>query len=222
MNDLNEGKVIKLIGYMMLCFFAWITYFNFQGVFIKVIELFETLPLWWYLLMMLLFAIAVVWSINLGEEEISHLEEENMRDRQLMSQHERCLRLLQYEVGEIPDFQFSFYCADLLRMLHYKEVKVKNYQSIQAKNQEGIPVYVRCLTKETGESVEEKDLTALIQSMERNRIPLGLVMTLSPVPLEVRQVARKYHILCLDQQALKEMISYVTQEGVEMLALDLI
>ena len=80
---------------------------------------------------------------------------------------------------------------------------------------------MRCLIKETGESVEEKDLTALIQSMERNRIPLGLVMTLSPVPLEVRQVARKHHILCLDQQALKEMISYVTQEGVEMLALDL-
>lgn len=222
MNDLNEGKVIKLIGYIMLCFFAWVTYFNFQGVFIKIIELFETLPLWWYLLMMLLFALAVVWSINLGEEEISHLEEETQKDRQLIVHRERCLRLLQYEVGEIPDFQFSFYCADLLRMLHYKEVRVKNYQSIRAKNQDGVFVYVKCLMKEAGESVEEKDLTSLIQSMERNRIPLGLVMTLSPVPLEVLNVARKHQILCLDHQALKELISYVTREGVEMLALDLI
>ena len=45
MNDLNEGKVLKLMSYIMLGLFAWVTYFNFQGVFIRTVELFESLPL---------------------------------------------------------------------------------------------------------------------------------------------------------------------------------
>ena len=69
MNDLNEGKVLKLMSYIMLGLFAWVTYFNFQEVFIRMVELFESLPMWWYLLVLVLFAVSVVWSFSRGEDE---------------------------------------------------------------------------------------------------------------------------------------------------------
>lgn len=159
MNDLNEGKVLKLMSYIMLGLFAWVTYFNFQGVFIRMVELFESLPMWWYLLVLVLFAVSVVWSISRGEEEIHQIEEEMNQAKQSLVRSERCLRLLQYEVKDIPAFQFSFYCADLLRMLDYQEVRVKNYKFIRAINEVGEKVYIECLVKEAGESVNKDDLS---------------------------------------------------------------
>ncbi|MCI8702126.1 MAG: restriction endonuclease [Turicibacter sp.] len=222
MNDLNEGKVLKLMSYIMLGLFAWVTYFNFQGVFIRMVELFESLPMWWYLLVLVLFAVSVVWSISRGEEEIHQIEEEMNQAKQSLVRSERCLRLLQYEVKDIPTFQFSFYCADLLRMLDYQEVRVKNYKFIRAINEVGEKVYIGCFVKEAGESVNKDDLSPLLHTMKRDDVFRGLIMTIAPLSPEVRELAKKYHILCLDDQAIQEIISFVTREGAEMLEMDFV
>ncbi|MEE0881078.1 MAG: hypothetical protein UIL36_05680 [Turicibacter sp.] len=68
MKDLNEGKVQQWMGLIMLSSFAWVTYFNFQGFFLKMVDSFMLLPFWWFLLILPLFAMSIVWSISLGED----------------------------------------------------------------------------------------------------------------------------------------------------------
>ena len=70
MKDLNEGKVQQWMGLIMLSSFGWVTYFNFQGFFLKMLDSFMLLPFWWFLLVLPLFAMSIVWSISLGEDEI--------------------------------------------------------------------------------------------------------------------------------------------------------
>ena len=44
MKDLNEGKVQQWMGYIMIGCFCWITYFNFQVFFLKIVQLLQNIP----------------------------------------------------------------------------------------------------------------------------------------------------------------------------------
>ncbi|MBQ4164360.1 MAG: hypothetical protein IJD87_04700, partial [Turicibacter sp.] len=124
MKDLNEGKVQHWMGVIMLSSFAWVTYFNFQGFFLKIVDSFMLLPFWWFLLVLPLFAMSIVWSISLGEDEIKELERNVQKNQRNMIRRERYFRLMHTDIEQISSIQFYYYCADVLKLLNYKGVKI--------------------------------------------------------------------------------------------------
>ena len=124
MKDLNSGKVQQWLGLIMLSSFGWVTYFNFQGFFLKMVDSFMLLPFWWFLLILPLFAMSIVWSISLGEDEIKELERNVQKNQRNMIKRERYFRLIHTDIEQISSTQFYYYCADILKLLNYKEVKI--------------------------------------------------------------------------------------------------
>ena len=213
MKDWNESKVHQWLAYIMIGSFCWITYFNFQGFFSKVVDLFATLPFWWFLIVLPIFAVSIVWSINLSEEEIQSLEEENQKTQQLMLKRERCIRLLHYEIDQIPPLQFVYYCSDLLRLLDYKEVRVIKNRRISALSSDGRRVYIECQCKDVTQMIEQKMLERFKLAMTDDHVQDGIFITTSSFsPLAV-EWAEATNITCIDKQTLSQLILSATNSS---------
>lgn len=217
MKDLNEGKVQQWMGYIMIGCFCWITYFNFQGFFMKIVEMFAALPFWWFLIVLPLFAMSVVWSIGLGEQEIKALEEQVQKNQQMMAQRERCLRLIHYDVQQIPPLQFEYYCADLLRLLGYQEVKVTKSKRISALTSEGNRVYIECKYKNLDPYIEQDTLENFHLAMVHDEISEGLFITTSSFSQSALEWVKDFKITCIDGNTLSELILFATRESWEQL-----
>lgn len=217
MKDLNEGKVQQWMGYIMIGCFCWITYFNFQGFFMKIVDMFAALPFWWFLIVLPLFAMSVVWSISLGEQEIKALEEQVQKNQKVMIQRERCLRLIHYDVQQISPIQFEYYCADLLRLLGYQEVKVMKSRRISAWTSDGNRVYIECRQKKSDDSVEQDLLENLHSEMVQDEVNEGIFITTSSFSPLALEWVKDCKMTCIDGNALSELILFVTRESREQL-----
>ena len=217
MKDLNEGKVQQWLGYMMSGCFCWITYFNFQGFFRGIVDMFAALPFWWFLIVLPLFAMSVVWSISLGEQEIKALEEQVQKNQQMMAQRERCLRLIHYDVQQIPPLQFEYYCADLLRLLGYQEVKVTKSKRISALTSEGNRVYIGCKQKKSDDLIEQHMLENFHSVMIRDEVSEGIFITTSSFSQQAIEWVKECNITCIDGNTLSELILFATRESREQL-----
>ncbi len=219
MKDLNEGKVQQWMGLIMIGSFCWVTYFNFQGFFFKVVSMFTALPFWWVLIVLPLFAMAVVWSISLGECEIKELEQQVQKNKRTMVRGERCLRLIHYDIQQIPHLQFYYYCTDLLRLLDYKEVKVvcDEVKDIIAINPSGEIIYIKCFTGNNQHCINQKIIEDFHQAMTADEVTQGLFLTTASFSISTLELANRYHIKCMDGKDLNELIEFVTREGKEQL-----
>lgn len=217
MKDLNEGKVQQWLGYIMIGCFCWITYFNFQGFFLKVVDIFAALPFWWFLIVLPLFAMSVIWSISLDEQEIKALEEQVKNNQRMMAQRERCLRLIHYDVQQVSPIQFGFYCADLLRLLSYEEVKVTKTNRIRALTPEGNRIYIECKYDNLDHFLEQETIENLHSTMVQDEVNEGIVITNSFFSQVALEWAKECNIICIDRNALSDLILFATREGRESL-----
>lgn len=217
MKDLNEGKVQQWMGYIMIGCFCWVTYFNFQGFFRGIVDMFASLPFWWFLIVLPLFAMSVVWSISLGEQEIKALEEQVQKNQQMMAQRERCLRLIHYDVRQISPLQFEYYCADLLRLLGYQEVKVMNPKRISAMTSDGNRMYIECQPKKSDHLIEQHMLENLHSVMVHDKVSQGIFITTASFSQSALEWVKDCNITCIDGNTLSELILFATRESREQL-----
>lgn len=217
MKDLNEGKVQQWMSYIMIGCFCWITYFNFQGFFMKIVDMFTALPFWWFLIVLPLFAMSVIWSISLGEQEIKALEEQVQKNQKVMAQRERCLRLIHYDVQQISQLQFEYYCADLLRLLGYQEVKVTKSRRISARTSDGNCVYIECRQKQSDDPVEQDLLEKLHSAMVHDEVNEGIFITTSSFSPLALEWVKDYKMTCIDGHTLSELNLFATRESREQL-----
>lgn len=214
MKDLTANKVQQWMSLIMIGCFCWVTYFNFQGFFLKMIEMFVALPLWWFLIVLPLFAMAVIWSISLGEREIKELEKQVQKNQKVMTRRERCLRLIHYDIKQIPYAQFNYYCADVLRLLGYHEVRVicNGAKDMIALNPNGDQVYIKCVATKEEQFISQSMIEDFYANMLSDKISQGLFMTtVSFSPSAVKR-AQECQIKCMDGQDLNELILLVTRE----------
>ncbi|MDO4925581.1 MAG: restriction endonuclease [Turicibacter sp.] len=227
MKDLNENKVERWLSLIMICCFAWVTYFYFQNFFIGIVEAFAALPFWWFLMVLPLFAMSVVWSINLGEYEIKELEKKVRNNQKVMTERERCLRLMHYNIQQIPPIQFVAYCADLLRLLEYGDVKIDRLASnvgkgIRAITPLGNQVYIECQHHMFKQVINEEMIQTLYAAMLENDIKEGLFITASSFTPAAIDWAKAHQIKCVDGQALNELVMFATREGREQLTKEIL
>lgn len=213
MKELNEEKVGRWLGYIMIGCFCWMTYFNFQVFFLNVVDMFASLPLWWFLIVLPLFAMSVVWSISLGEEEIKELEEQIQENQQIMAHRERCLRLIHYEIQQIPPLQFVYYCSDLLRLLGYQEVKFMKDRRMSAFTMDGNLIYVECQCKNLDQYIEQERIEKLQLAMSDDDVSEGMFITTSSFSQEAIERAKASNIICVDKGSLSELILFATRES---------
>lgn len=204
MKDLNEGKVQQWMGLIMLSSFGWVTYFNFQGFFLKMVDSFMLLPFWWFLLILPLFAMSIVWSISLGEDEIKELERNVQKNQRNMIRRERYFRLMHTDIEQISSTQFYYYCADILKLLNYKEVKIvdeKEKDIIVFDINEDI-VYIKC----SSIVVDKQLIEAFHDTLIKDNINQGILMIASTFREDELELAKSYHIKCIDKNDLTELI----------------
>ena len=204
MKDLNSGKVQQWLGLIMLSSFAWVTYFNFQGFFLKMVDSFMLLPFWWFLLVLPLFAMAIVWSISLGEDEIKQLERNVQKNQRNMIRRERYFRLMHTDIEQISSIQFYYYCVDVLKLLNYKEVKIvdEKGKNIIALDTNQDRVHIKCLSKIVDKQLIEEFHDTLI----KDNITQGILMTETIFREDEFQLAKSYNIKCIDKSDLNELI----------------
>ena len=204
MKDLNEGKVQQWMGLIMLSSFGWVTYFNFQGFFLKMVDSFMLLPFWWFLLILPLFAMSIVWSISLGEDEIKELERNVQKNQRNMIKRERYFRLIHTDIEQISSTQFYYYCADILKLLNYQAVKIideKEKDIIAFDTAQNI-VYIKCSSK----IVDKQLIEAFHDTLIKDNITQGILMTSTTFRADELQLARSYNIKYIDKSNLNELI----------------
>ena len=204
MKDLNEGKVQQWMGLIMLSSFAWVTYFNFQGFFLKMVDSFMLLPFWWFLLILPLFAMSIVWSISLGEDEIKELERNVQKNQRNMIKRERYFRLIHTDIEQISSTQFYYYCADILKLLNYQAVKIvdEKEKDIIAFDTAQNMVYIKCLS----EIVDKQLIEAFHDTLVKDSINQGILMTSTTFRADELQLVKSYHIKCIDKTDFTELI----------------
>ena len=204
MKDLNEGKVQQWMGLIMLSSFGWVTYFNFQGFFLKMVDSFMLLPFWWFLLILPLFAMSIVWSISLGEDEIKELERNVQKNQRNMIKRERYFRLIHTDIEQISSTQFYYYCADILKLLNYQAVKIvdEKEKDIIAFDTAQNMVYIKCLS----EIVDKQLIEAFHDTLVKDSINQGILMTSTTFRADELQLVKSYHIKCIDKTDFTELI----------------
>lgn len=204
MNDLNEGKIQQWMGIIMLSLFAWVTYFNFQGFFIKIVEAFIALPFWWFLLILPLFSISILWSINLGEDEIKELKRNVEKNQRKMIRRERYFRLVHTDIEQLSSTQFHYYCTDILKLTDYQEIKIvaEKEKDIIAFNKSKEMVYIKCLSKVVDKALIEEFHDVLI----KDNITQGILITSTAIKADELQLAKSYNISCIDKNDLKMLV----------------
>ena len=204
MKDLNEGKVQQWMGLIMLSSFGWVTYFNFQGFFLKMVDSFMLLPFWWFLLILPLFAMSIVWSISLGEDEIKELERNVQKNQRNMIKRERYFRLIHTDIEQISSTQFYYYCADILKLLNYQAVKIideKEKDIIAFDTAQNI-VYIKCLS----EIVDKQLIEEFHDILMKDNITQGILMISTTFRADELQLVKSYHIKCIDKTDFTELI----------------
>ena len=218
MKDLNENKVEHWLGVIIMGCFAWATYFHFQRFFIKFVEAFANLPLWWFLIVFPLFAMSVVWAINLEDSQMKELETNIRYNQKIMTDYERCLRLMHYDIKQVPSIQFRAYCADLLRLMQYKDVRIdqiglSDERGISAITPSGNKSYIVCQHNRLDEVITEEMIQGLHEVMLTSDIKEGLFITTTSFTSAALDLAKDYQINCIDGEGLDELIILAIREA---------
>lgn len=206
MNESQE-RVNKQLFWIIVSSFLFITLISFQSFFITLLRAIILIPNWWFLIIIPLFGISVIYSINRGEEEIRVAEAELFDKQQQIIEIERQFRLIKSDLMTLSRFQFTYYCNDLLKVLGYKDIRVKDdLSAITAKNKEQQYVYIACFHHQDYPVIDE----TLIQQFEcvKSHHPnfKGLIMTSIDFTEEALKFAKEYQIECYNGMAISKLV----------------
>ena len=212
MNSSQE-RVNRQIFYMMVGSFILVTLINFQSFFIGIIRYFCLLPSWWLLIVLPLFGMAVVYSINRGEYEIKMAEEELLGKQQRIIEIERQFRLIKSDLFTLSPIQFTYYCADLLRALGYQEVKVHTKQCrIRGINPDGEQLCVFCIHIVEKLQLDEQLIELLKDRLVDEGIEKGLIMTTSDFTSDALACAKQNEMECYNGAAISKLVWLAVEE----------
>lgn len=206
MNESQE-RVNKQIFWMIVASFLFVTIICFQSFFIGMLKAISLIPSWWLLIIMPSFGFAVIYSINRGEEEIRAAEAEVFGKQQQIIEIERQFRLIKSDLMTLSRFQFTYYCTDLLKVLGYEDVIVKDdLSAITAKNKEQQYVYIACFHHQDYVVIDD----ALIHQFElaKSQYPefKGLIMTSVDFTEEALKLAKERQIECYNGLAISKLV----------------
>lgn len=206
MNESQE-RVNKQLFWIIMASFLFITLISFQSFFITLLRAIILIPNWWFLIIIPLFGISVIYSINRGEEEIRVAEAELFDKQQQIIEIERQFRLIKSDLMTLSRFQFTYYCNDLLKVLGYKDIRVKDdLSAITAKNKEQQYVYIACFHHQDYPVIDE----TLIQQFEcvKSHHPnfKGLIMTSIDFTEEALKFAKEHQIECYNGMAISKLV----------------
>ena len=212
MNSSQE-RVNKQIFYMMVGSFILVTLINFQSFFIGIIRYFCLLPSWWLLIVLPLFGMAVVYSINRGEYEIKMAEEQILGKQQRIIEIERQFRLIKSDLLTLSPIQFTYYCVDLLKALGYQEVEVHTKQcQIRGINPDGEQICVFCIHTVEKLQLDEQVIQLLKDRLVDEGIEKGLIMTISDFTSDALVCATQNEMECYNGAAISKLVWFVVEE----------
>lgn len=215
MNSSQE-RVNKQIFYMMVGSFILVTLINFQNFFIGIVRYFCLLPTWWLIIVLPLFGIVVVYSINRGEYEIKMAEEELIGKQQRIIEIERQFRLIKSDLMTLSPIQFTYYCADLLKALGYQGVEVHTQQcQIRGINLAGEQICVFCIHIVEKLQLDEQLVQLLKGRLLDDGIEKGLIMTASDCMSNALECAKQNEMECYNGAAISKLVWLAVEESKE-------
>ena len=206
MEELTTQKVNKWLFWIMIGFFIIITYVNFQEIVHQIILLFLNIPTWFLLISTLLLTFLIINLLHLGDRKIKEMEE-NLSEKQNQLMNMECkVRLITQDMSQITLVGFKYYCADVLKVKGYHEIKVKNNKEdidIEAKNPQGKTIYIKCFYDSLTNTREQ--IHQLYYKMLQDGIENGIVLSNIPFTQEDENWASTFKIEYLDGKKINEL-----------------
>lgn len=199
MEKLTAKKVNNRLLWIIVGSFTFVTYLSFYNIFHQMIRILLIIPFWFLLMSGVLVAAFMMRLIYRQELAIGELEKELLKGQRLLMELESQLRVVRYDADQMSAIEFKVFSAEFLRLQSYQGVQMlvdNNEVDIQARDQEGGTVYVKCLPVFSEEKVHQ-----LSYQMLRDDVKRGIIFVNGEVP-ETTSIA---NIQCLGSADLKQV-----------------
>ena len=207
MEDLTSQKVNKWLFWLMVVFFIVVTYLNFYEIFHQLVHVVLNLPFWFFLTSTLLVTLLILNLIHSNDYKIKELEESLSEKQKQLMVMERKARLITQDITEITKDGFKYYCADILKVKGYQEVKVNSSKhdfDIEAVNLQGEVVYIKCFYDSLINSREQ--IHQLYYKMLQDGVEDGIILSNIPFTEEDQVWANTFNITYLHGKKINEII----------------